>query len=96
MTVSLIKLTKEVNQQIKVMKLKKLDDIHNMYSCVEYVDKFDMKGGLQEMANIFQEFIVKEGNILIEQRVKSMEVRKKQAQAMKNKAKLNANCGVSF
>ena len=66
----------------QLLKLNKLEDVARIYSCVEYVDKFKLKGGLSEMAKIFGEFIEKEGDILIGQRKKKVATMKKKMEGM--------------
>ena len=66
----------------QLLKMNKLDDVALMYSCIEYVDKFKLKGGLSEMAKIFGTFIEKEGDILIRQRLKKIDDMKKKIAAM--------------
>ncbi len=70
-----------------LLKLNKLEEVAMIYSCVEYVDKFKLKGGLTEMANIFGEFILREGRVLIDQRAKDLKKKKQQVKDWETKNK---------
>ena len=74
----------------QLLKLNKLEDVARIYSCVEYVDKFKLKGGLSEMAKIFGEFIEKEGDILIGQRKKKVASLKEKMKGMPKHKQQNA------
>ena len=77
-----------------LLKMNKLDDVALIYTCVEMVDKFKLKGGLTEMANIFGEYIMREGEHLIAQRMKSLEERKKKIKALEKKEKKKSKIAV--
>ena len=70
-----------------LLKLNKLEEVAMIYSSLKYVDKFKLKGGLTEMANIFGEFILREGTVLIDIRAKSLQKKKQKVKDWEKKNK---------
>ena len=66
----------------QLLKMNKFEDVARMYTCIEYVDKFKLKGGLSEMATIFGDYVEKEGAILIGQREKKVQDMRKKLETM--------------